>query len=335
MTSSTTARPKLLRRAWEWLWRTTALQTARDRQAERRYQLSCGQRASIATEVGERTLEPSTPWLSGSASHLAAGLFVEAIGWALRAAQGRETEDPSGLRPASPAELSELAASQRELLLSAAGDPDSLNRVLESLQGRRFETRSLTAADAEQAARELGRVARALLRASEPHDELDNLYFQRVARVGLSLVLLIAAVAGFAALRDRLERASDLSLGKPWVTSSSYEAVCSSPSHRCDAAKSYFFHTQQESNPFIEIDLQQAQAFSKVRVINRQDCCAERAIPLVVEVSDDHKHWREVARKTETFDDWRARFPATTARWVRFRVNGNSILHLADARVLK
>jgi F5/8 type C domain len=335
MTSSTPTRPKLVRRAWEWLWRTTALQTARARQAERRHQLFCDQRARIATEVGERTLEPSAPWVAGSASHLASGLFVEAIGWALRAAQATQPEDPNHLRPASPAELSELAGSQRDLLLSAAADPDTLNRVLENLQERRFEARSLTAADAEQAARELGKVSRALVRATAQPDDLDDLYFQRVARVGLAVLLLVGVLGGFVALRERLERGNDLSLGKPWVASSSYETVCSSPSHRCDVAKSYFFHTLQESNPFIEIDLQQAQTFSKVRVLNRQDCCAERAVPLVFEVSTDHKHWREVARKTETFDDWQGHFPAVTARWVRFRVRRSSFLHLADVRVLK
>ncbi|HYP86522.1 MAG TPA: discoidin domain-containing protein, partial [Polyangiaceae bacterium] len=210
------------------------------------------------------------------------------------------------------------------------------NRVLEQLQERRFETGSASTPEAEQTARELGKVARGLQRSTSPReDDVDTLYFQRVVRPGLLAAILIASVVGVGALRDAIERRGDLSVGKPWVASSSYETVCRSPSHRCDAEKSYFFHTQEEDRPWLEIDLQSVRPFSKVHVFNRQDCCAERAVPLVVEVSSNHQDWREVARKRETFDDWKASFPTVSARWVRLRVAGRSILHLNDVRVLK
>ncbi|HYP91380.1 MAG TPA: hypothetical protein VEQ59_24605, partial [Polyangiaceae bacterium] len=66
--STTTTRPPLAGRAWEWLWRSQALAAARRRQGEDQYRLVCDQRARIALEVGERTLDPSTPFAAGNAS---------------------------------------------------------------------------------------------------------------------------------------------------------------------------------------------------------------------------------------------------------------------------
>ncbi|HYQ18815.1 MAG TPA: discoidin domain-containing protein [Polyangiaceae bacterium] len=335
--SPSPTRPPFARRAWEWIWRTQALRSALARQAEQSYVLTCDQRARIALEAGERTLDPSTPFVAGSASHLAAALFTEAIGWSLRVA-GASAEGPiaSELRPAERSELGELVEAQRSLLLQAAGNSEVLARALENLLERSFEVRSPGSPESEQAAHELGQLARAVQRATRPReDDIDTLYFQRLVRASLLLAGFVGIVFGVSALRDRLERGADVSAGKAWATSSTYEVVCQSPSHSCGLAKSYFFHTQEEDNPWLEIDLRDAATFSKVRVFNRQDCCEERAIPLVVEVSSDHRSWRAVARKDETFDDWTAQFSPVQARWVRLRVARRSLLHLADVRVLK
>jgi hypothetical protein len=71
-----------------------------------------------------------------------------------------------------------------------------------------------------------------------------------------------------------------------------------------------------------------------VRVTNRQDCCGERAIPLLVEVSTDRQRWTTVARREDAFGTWRAQFGKQTARWVRLRVDRRSYLHLYDVLVL-
>ena len=72
---------------------------------------------------------------------------------------------------------------------------------------------------------------------------------------------------------------------------------------------------------------------SRVRVLNRDDCCAERAIPLVVEVSLDRHGWHEVARRKDQFEDWTAKFSPVSARYVRLRVPRRSILHLKSVRI--
>ena len=58
-----------------------------------------------------------------------------------------------------------------------------------------------------------------------------------------------------------------------------------------------------------------------------------RAIPLVLEVSDDGKAFREVARRTEEFSAWAPSFPPQTARYFRVRVDRVSTLHLEAVRV--
>jgi hypothetical protein len=52
-----------------------------------------------------------------------------------------------------------------------------------------------------------------------------------------------------------------------------------------------------------------------------------------VEVSDDQKTWREVAKRTETFRTWDATFKATTARYLRLRVDGKAAFHLVKVAV--
>lgn len=322
---------------WEWFWRGKALRRARAEQSASHPVGVYTARASIALEVGERTLDPPMPWSSGNAAHLASALFVEAIGWSLRAAHSARDAASTELRsrPAEAAELEQLVTSEQELLAGAAGDVDVLARVTANLISRSFETRALPPDEAIQAARELGRVARGVQQEhTTPQAATERLKLQRVVRLGVPLGLLLGLALAVGYFRDKAEIRADLAAGKPWRASSSYETACVSPQRRCDPNKTYFFHTLEESNPWLEIDLTRTQDISKVHVFNRQDCCAERAAPLVVEVSTDQQKWHEVARKRDSFDDWRGSFPTVKARWVRFRVAKRSHLHLLDVRVL-
>jgi hypothetical protein len=102
----------------------------------------------------------------------------------------------------------------------------------------------------------------------------------------------------------------------------------------CGGARSaMFFHTTEEDKPWVEIDLGAPQKFSRVEVVNREDCCPERAVPLVIEVSDDQKNWRDVARRTEVFREWETTFNQVSARYVRARVDRRSVLHLVRLTV--
>jgi hypothetical protein len=328
-------------RAWEWLWRGRALAEARAARAGSSQRTLQQGRARIAAEVAQRTLNPSGPWLSGDAHHLAAALFAESIAWSLRAAEqegGETVAAPAGstLRPPGPEELKRLVVAHTKLLEDAAGDDQSLQRVLRLMLERDFETAAASVFDMQQAAQELGKVAnRLLLRVDGTGAAVDRVLAQRDWRVGGLALLLLAIVPATSRLNSYLEARADVSRGKPWTTSSVYEPVCQSPAHACGQTQGYFFSTKKEDSPWLVIDLTRPEAIRGAHVQNRRDCCPERAVPLVIEVSSDQRNWREVARTNETFDEWKVRFPAVVTRWVRFRIPRQSYLHLYDVRVLR
>lgn len=327
------AGPDLLapaRRLFEWVWRGQALRAARTVSVPTTSRVSC-ERARIATEVAEQVLAPG-PWLSGRADHLAAALFVESIGWSLRALDALQgASSAAAMGPPHAAELEQLLDSSPRLLKTAS--LSELDQVRHVALERRFEAPGRPIEETERQARLLSRVARRLLNELSPaHDAVERVLRQRLLRCLAVVACLAAAAQGTALLRGQWERRADLAADKPWVASSSYETVCRSPQQHC-SDRSFFFHTKEQANPWLELDLLSEQQVSSVHVFNRRDCCRERALPLIIEVSTDRTQWREVMRKNESFGDWRARFTPTTARWIRLRVAQRSFLHLAEVRV--
>jgi hypothetical protein len=89
-------------------------------------------------------------------------------------------------------------------------------------------------------------------------------------------------------------------------------------------------HTQQQREPWIEIDLLDTREISRVGIRHRTDCCTERGIPLIVEVAGEDKAWQEVGRQPEKFNQWNLRFEPRPARWVRIRSTANTVLHFSE-----
>lgn len=96
--------------------------------------------------------------------------------------------------------------------------------------------------------------------------------------------------------------------------------------------KGLFFHTAEEKNPWVEIDLGSVKEIDRVMVENRDDLGADRAIPLVVELGDPERHYQEVARRVEPFDRWTATFPKQKARYVRLTVPRKTFFHLRNVQ---
>jgi hypothetical protein len=144
-----------------------------------------------------------------------------------------------------------------------------------------------------------------------------------------SLVLFVVALALILSTHlDRVRKGPDLLRGRAWRTSST-QYLCDPGHFTCGWARSaIFFHTRLDTSPWIDFDLGTTQFFNQLTVVNREDCCSERAVPLVFEVSDDREHWRAVAHHDEPFRDWDARFSPVRARYVRLRVARRSALHL-------
>lgn len=92
------------------------------------------------------------------------------------------------------------------------------------------------------------------------------------------------------------------------------------------------FHTLEEQEPWVEIDLGEARPVDTVAVQNRLDCCRSRGLPLVLERQDGQR-WIEVARRTEPFVRWSPSFDPFVARRVRLRADGRTVLHLGDVQV--
>ena len=120
----------------------------------------------------------------------------------------------------------------------------------------------------------------------------------------------------------------DLAAGKPWTASSAWVS-CIPEKRNCGGLRSgVFFHTNMEHEPWLRIDLGAEHELQRVELNNRLDCCQERAVPLIVELSKDGTSFRTVARRDEVFEVWRAKFPPERARYVRIRVQRYSALHL-------
>lgn len=121
---------------------------------------------------------------------------------------------------------------------------------------------------------------------------------------------------------------SDLASGKKWTASSQRDNWAESGKITDEPGIQILFHTKEDDSPWFVIDLEKPVSIASVDVLNRQDCCGERAVPLLVELSDDAKTWREVARRDEPFTAWKASFPAQDARYVRLRAPRKTYLHL-------
>jgi hypothetical protein len=93
------------------------------------------------------------------------------------------------------------------------------------------------------------------------------------------------------------------------------------------------FHTDLQNGPWVVIDMLATRSINQIIIKNREDCCYDRGIPLVVEVGSDENTFSPVGRRGAIFDTWNLEFAAREARYVRLRSESNTILHMADVRI--
>lgn len=134
--------------------------------------------------------------------------------------------------------------------------------------------------------------------------------------------LLLLAGAAFRWL------APDLAEGRPWQASSAWGSFPVAGVMSGDAPIDGRFHTHEEQDPWVRLDLGQTRRVHAVRLENRTNCCKERAIPLAIELSLDGQRWKVVAYRRVLFDTYTQHFAARDARYVRLRVDRHSVLHL-------
>ncbi len=325
-----------LARALDWFWCGSAFRALRDaRQLPSARTLELSRRAHAALELARVAQEPTRAVEHGPHHALACDLCAQSVYWSLLARESLAT-------PSEPRERETLQSLWERTapaeLARAAGDAESATRIRDGIVARSFVDHAAAPVD-EQArlARELRPFAEALLQSVDGAERaLERLWFRRLVRLSLPVVLLALVLAGVFYGVERIEQARDVARGRPWTASSRWpEGGCLSPAQECPGSPSFFFSTNEEDSPWVEFDLGSVQDVSGFSISNRKDCCQDRAIPLVVEVSTDHAKWREVARRSESFTTWKASFSTTKARWVRFRVARRSFLHLSSVRVFR
>jgi hypothetical protein len=309
----------------EWLWRGRGLKEALAN-APHAAVREDARRAKVAAELGDRALDPIEPLRSGSSLPLSVTLYREATYWALAALA-------PGTRPIDLS--SALAMAQNGVLLQAAGSEGALASVRRTLVEQTFVDSALSdVAALERDARAAQTFVHALLeRATAAERRKKTLLLQRWSRVaGMIATLILLLLLGRLAV-ESIARGPDLAQDKRWRVSSK-SADCEPEWNQCAGVHTaILFHTEDEREPWFEIDLESPQSFSRVEVENRRDCCMERAVPLIIEVSLDRSQWREVARRVEPFASWETQFSPVTARYVRARVAKQTMFHLEGMAV--
>ncbi len=274
--------------------------------------------------AGEVPIEDST----GAAIWIVAlTLYRQSALWALAALLDHEIVDlVSGLNALS-------AESWNRLLDCTTGVPDvpALSALFDTIEpksddnlpARCSTTRRVVACMLQEANRRRNRywrrpIARLLKSCAWP------------TATSVVLAAVLFSVAG-----RSLWQATEIAAGAPWRASSAAAPFGALTGNvPIDTRAQYFFHTTLETDPWLSIELKDS-AVSRVDVENRDDCCETRAIPLVVETSEDGTHWTEVARQSRQFKTWSAHFARRSAHWIRLRATRRTSLHLKGVKVFR
>jgi hypothetical protein len=308
---------------WEWLTRRQALAKARRAAIERSPETRVlTERARDTALVADRLFDALEPVSAATGQALAADLYRQSVLWSLAA------RAPSHLREASPEAL--WAATGARDLLAFPLDLNERGRVEHAIQTGDFRSLALLPeSERQRLAGQLRTLSQSALDLASPGDKtVRQMLFQRFVRLFAFLLLLSGVVALAVVAAAYIGQKPNLAAGKPWRVSSTW-GECKPELRSCGSLRSrIFFHTLEDVQPWVEFDLLTPTTFSEVYVRNRSDSVPDRAVPLVVEVSDDAQTWRAVARQNETFRSWTASFQPVTARYVRLRVDRRSYLHL-------
>jgi len=156
----------------------------------------------------------------------------------------------------------------------------------------------------------------------------------RWGRWGFALLLAGAIAAAMIPVLARLAHGGPWERYK-WTASSAASAYSFGTSGLLGAhgAQGLIFHTAFERRPRVTIDLLETRSIHLVELTNRIDCCADRCLPLVVEVAGDDTHFVEVARRNDTFAVWKVEFAARRARYVRLWVDAETAFHLKEIEI--
>lgn len=99
------------------------------------------------------------------------------------------------------------------------------------------------------------------------------------------------------------------------------------------------FHTDNEQNPWWQVDLGSIYEIAEVRIYNRLDCCSDRAKTIEVFLSEDGESWRKAySHDGSAFGGadgnyLRVNVDGVAARYVRVQLQETNWLHLDEVEV--
>lgn len=300
-------------------------------------------RALLANFLAQSAFRPTDPLPYPGADAVACELSRQAIYWALLALREQKAAHAHSAEATDSAARDALALSDlwseadREQLDRAAGDSGEVERLRAELLGKSFaDFAELDSSQQAAAAKRLHRFAERLIEPlAVPQHAQERTWVARVQLLFVALIALLLLGLFGKGLKERYDLTRDMAPSASWKASSLYrECWCDSPAQSCDNCPNFFFHTENEDKPNIVFDLHTVRSLSAVVVDNRRDCCTERGLPLIVQVSTDEKHWKTVATRKEEFTTWRADFPREPARWVKLYVPNRNMLHLSAVRLV-
>jgi hypothetical protein len=270
--------------------------------------------ARLLLEAARRVAEPVEALPAGARPAVLIALYRDAAYWALQAGRGDGVD--------APADLSALWSSVPPETLAKGAPEIALPAIRNTLVERSLPA-SLEATD-EDAARAREFVEALIADLEAPRMRLDR----AIARRWLRLAGLVVVVVALGYGSQQLLRGPNLAEGKPFRTSSSWVGCAADPP--CAAL---MFHTDDQENPWVEIDLGAAKTIRRIEVANRTDCCSERAVPLIAEISADRVSWKQVGRRDKEFSSWTVKFAPQTARYVKLSVPKRTVLHFREVAV--
>ncbi len=168
------------------------------------------------------------------------------------------------------------------------------------------------------------------------HDEskVGRVLFARFARIAAALVMVGGVVAIIFSLIAGQMSKPNIALKKKVTTSSLFASAGRDTRLLVDGDTTNLgFHTECRPNQTVTVDLGVLHSISSVVVYNRADCCQERAIPLILEVSSDNQKFEKVKEQREQFDKWVVDDIDKKARYVRITNTSNNCFHLSELEV--
>ena len=266
----------------------------------------------LLRDIARQVADPPDELPPGPRGAVLVSLYRDAVYWALVADLADASDPPPNL-----SSVWNLVPSEK--LLRAAGTEGELEVIREVLinlpPSALLEVSEATVARVREFAEALYTEVEA------PYRRINRIVMRRWFRWAAAVVAVLAV----AAVGRSRARGPNLARGKP-IRVSSTQPGCAAD-ERCAAL---LCHTVLEDNPWVEVDLGVVQPVHAIEVGNRADCCEDRAVPLVAEVSIDRAKWSTVARRDTDFSTWTTTFASTPARYVRVRAPRTTMLHLQD-----